>query len=49
MLYRWAYYGFYFNPVRFWRIVCDKPMLTDIPQRFWSMMHNTSSFRRLRE
>jgi anaerobic magnesium-protoporphyrin IX monomethyl ester cyclase len=49
MLYRWAYYGFYFNPVRLWHIARDRPALADIPERIWQLLHNASSFRRLRE
>jgi len=49
MLYRWAYYGFYFNPVRAWRIAQDRPRLTDIPIRMWNLMRKVVSFRRLKE
>ncbi len=49
MLYRWAYYGFYFNPMRVWRIAHDRPSLADIPVRVWNLLHNVASFRRLRE
>ena len=49
MLYRWAYFGFYFNPMRVWRIAHDRPSLADIPGRVWSLLFNLTSFRRLRE
>jgi len=49
MLYRWAYYGFYFNPMRAWRIACDRPRLVDIPVRIWNLIHSVVSFRRLQE
>jgi anaerobic magnesium-protoporphyrin IX monomethyl ester cyclase len=49
MIYKWAYYGFYFNPMRAWRIALDRPGLTDIPGRVLNLLFNTSSFRRLRE
>jgi radical SAM superfamily enzyme YgiQ (UPF0313 family) len=49
MLYRWAYYGFYFNPMRAYRIAHDRPRLADIPVRIWSLLRNVASFRRLRE
>lgn len=48
-LYRRAYYGFYFNPFRMWRIARDRPAWSDIPARVFSLFRNTSSFRRLRE
>jgi len=49
MLYHWAYYGFYFNPMRAWRIACDRPRFADIPVRIWNLLRNVVSFRRLRE
>jgi len=49
MLYRWAYYGFYFNPVRLWRIAQDRPTLADIPASAWTRLNNVVSFRRLKE
>jgi radical SAM superfamily enzyme YgiQ (UPF0313 family) len=49
MLYRWAYYGFYFNPMRVCRIARDRPSLADIPARVWGLFYNVSSFKRLRE
>ena len=49
MLYRWAYYGFYLNPRRLWRIALDRPGLDDIPIRVWNLIHNVASFRRLKE
>ncbi|MEW5907410.1 MAG: radical SAM protein [Elusimicrobiota bacterium] len=48
-LYRRAYYGFYFNPVRDWRILRDRPSRADIPVRAWKLMRNLVSFRRLAE
>lgn len=49
LLYRRAYYGFYFNPVRDWRILRDRPSRADIPVRAWKLMRNLVSFRRLAE
>ena len=52
MLYRWAYYGFYFNPRRAWRLAADRPKclrIIDIPVHAWSLLRNVVSFRRLRE
>jgi len=49
MLYRWAYYGFYINPMRAWHIAIDRPGLADIPVRIWVLLRNVVSFRRLRE
>ncbi|MBI4655478.1 MAG: cobalamin B12-binding domain-containing protein [Elusimicrobia bacterium] len=48
-LYKWAYYGFYFNPARAWRIARDRPVLSDIPMRVYSLLRNVASFRRLNE
>ncbi len=48
-LYRWAYYGFYFNPLRAWRIARDRPTVADIPVRAWKLLTNVVSFRRLKE
>jgi len=48
-LYRWAYYGFYFNPLRALRIARDRPSVTDIPLRAYKLLRNVVSFRRLRE
>ena len=49
MLYRWAYYGFYFNPIRVWRIASDRPALADIPVYVYILLRNVASFRRLWE
>lgn len=49
MLYRWAYYGFYFNPIRACRIALDRPSHADIPLRVWNLMNSIISFRRLKE
>ena len=49
LLYRWAYYGFYFNPLRAWRIARDRPAIADIPVRAWKLLRNVVSFRRLSE
>ncbi len=49
MLYRWAYYGFYFDPRRIWRIARDRPFLSDIPARAYKLLRNVVSFRRLKE
>lgn len=50
MLYRWASYGFYFNPVRAFHIVHDRPKLADIHVRAWGVIcNNLASFRRLTE
>lgn len=49
MLYRWAYYGFYFNPIRIGYIVRDRPSLTDIPTRTWGLLRRLISFQRLKE
>ncbi len=49
MLYKWAYYGFYLNPLRMYRIARDRPYWSDIPARAFSLFRNTSSFRRLKE
>lgn len=49
LLYRWAYYGFYFNPLRALRIVRDRPTVADIPVRAYKLLRNVVSFRRLKE
>ena len=49
LLYRWAYYGFYFNPLRAWRIARDRPSVMDIPLRAWKLLSNVVSFRRIKE
>lgn len=48
-LYWMAYYGFYLNPARGWRIVRDGPFGWDIPVRAWNLFRNYTSFRRLKE
>ncbi|MBU2530452.1 MAG: B12-binding domain-containing radical SAM protein [Elusimicrobia bacterium] len=48
-LYRWAYYGFYFNPIRAYRIARDGPFRLDIPVRAYYLFRNVVEFRRLRE
>ncbi len=48
-LYRWAYYGFYFNPLRALRIARDRPSVADIPLRAYKLLRNVVSFRRLKE
>ena len=49
MLYRRAYYGFYLNPVRAYRIARDGPFGWDIPARAYGLFRNYTSFRRLKE
>ncbi|MDO8803723.1 MAG: radical SAM protein [Elusimicrobiota bacterium] len=49
MLYRWAYYGFYLNPARAYRIARDGPFGWDIPARVYGLFRNYTSFRRLKE
>lgn len=49
MLYRWAYYGFYFNPIRALHIAHDRPKLADIPLRVWWLLRHVVSFRQLSE
>ncbi|MEI7527647.1 MAG: radical SAM protein [Elusimicrobiota bacterium] len=49
MLYRWAYYGFYLNPARAYRIVRDGPFGWEIPARVFNLFRNYASFRRLKE
>ncbi|MHB0996560.1 MAG: B12-binding domain-containing radical SAM protein [Elusimicrobiales bacterium] len=48
-LYRWAYYGFYANPLRAARILRDRPSRADIPLRAWKLLTNVVSFRRVKE
>ena len=48
-LYRRAYYGFYFNPARAWRIARDRGRVSDIPLRVYKLLRNVVSFRRLKE
>jgi len=48
-LYRWAYYGFYGNPLRAARILRDRPSRADIPLRAWKLLTNVVSFRRVKE
>ena len=48
-LYKWAYYGFYFNIIRMFRIARDRPLWSDIPLRAYSLFRNIVSFRRLKE
>lgn len=48
-LYRRAYYGFYLNPVRAYRIARDGPFGWDIPARAFGLFRNYTSFRRLKE
>lgn len=49
MLYRRAYYGFYLNPGRAWRIARDGPFGWDIPLRAVNLFRHYTSFRRLKE
>ncbi len=49
MLYRWAYYSFYLNPARAYRIVRDGPPGWDIPARVFNLFRSYTSFRRLKE
>ena len=48
-LYRRAYYGFYLNPARAYRIARDGPFGWDIPARAFGLFRNYTSFRRLKE
>ena len=48
-LYWAAYYGFYLNPARGWRILRDGPFGWDIPVRAWNLFRTYMTFRRLRE
>lgn len=49
ILYRRAYYGFYFNPSRMWRIARDRPCKRDMPARALGLFRHFVSFRRLKE
>jgi radical SAM superfamily enzyme YgiQ (UPF0313 family) len=49
LLYKWAYYGFYLNPKRACTILRDRPFLSDVPIRAYSLFKNVVSFRRLKE
>jgi radical SAM superfamily enzyme YgiQ (UPF0313 family) len=49
MLYRWAYYGFYLNPLRGYRIARDGPFGWDIPLRAFNLFRFLTTFRRLKE
>jgi radical SAM superfamily enzyme YgiQ (UPF0313 family) len=48
-LYRWAYYGFYLNPVRLARIARDRPRLSDVPAKAHNVIARLASFQRLDE
>jgi radical SAM superfamily enzyme YgiQ (UPF0313 family) len=48
-LYRWAYWGFYLDPGRAYRIARDRPSLSDIPSRVYSLFWKDASFRRMEE
>ncbi len=48
-LYWLAYYGFYLDPARGWRIARDGPFGWDIPVRAWNLFRTYMSFRRLKE
>ena len=48
MLYRRAYYGFYFNPLRWYRIARDRPFLWDLPTQVFKVFSH-SRFNRLKE
>ncbi len=48
-LYRSAYYRFYGDPSRIFRIARDRPYRRDIPRRVFNLVRNVASFRRLDE
>lgn len=47
-LYRWAYFRFYFNPLRCYRIARDRPFLRDLPIQALKVFSRTR-FNRLNE
>lgn len=46
LFYRYAYYRFYFDPIRVIRVLRDRPYRLDLPKRLWALFHNLTSFRR---
>ena len=49
LLYKWAFLGFFLNPLRMYRAARDGVFGWNAPLRAWQLLRNSISFRRLRE
>jgi hypothetical protein len=46
LLYRWAFFGFFLNPMRMYRAARDGGFGWDMPRRGWQLLRNSMSFGR---